>query len=135
VTLPIPPREQRDRLPLSAVKWLLGADPEFDGETGSTRNGGITRWRYLVVRKCAAEDWAAFQRQFWAEHCERVVGHHIRRHPGTRPDRWWEFSAPGPRRKGESEYDYLERHGLLLPSEQRGRSGQRSKRYESARAR
>jgi hypothetical protein len=36
-----------------------------------------------------------------------------RNRPGTRPSRWWVWSAPELRPKGESELDYLRRHGLL----------------------
>jgi hypothetical protein len=27
------------------------------------------------------------------------VAHHVKRWPGTRPARWWEYSAPEPRRR------------------------------------
>jgi hypothetical protein len=37
--------------------------------------------------------------------------------PGTRPGAWWVFDVVEPRREGESQLDYLARHGLLLPGE------------------
>jgi hypothetical protein len=43
----------------------------------------------------------------------------IRQHPGTRPFAWWRDEAPEPRREGESEVEYLRRHGLLTPAETR----------------
>jgi hypothetical protein len=40
------------------------------------------------------------QRVFWEQHADAVVAWHVRHWPGTRPDRWWEFSAPElPRRR------------------------------------
>ena len=30
------------------------------------------------------------------EHRDRIVAEHVVEHPGTRPTRWWEFSAPEP---------------------------------------
>jgi hypothetical protein len=38
-------------------------------------------------------------RDVWAEHAEAVVAHHVKRRPGTRPLRWWEFDSPQPRRR------------------------------------
>lgn len=37
--------------------------------------------------------------------------------PGRRPAGWWLYDAPEPRPAGESETDYLRRHGLLTPLE------------------
>jgi hypothetical protein len=31
---------------------------------------------------------------FWAVHSERIVAEHVTNNPGTRPTRWWEYSAP-----------------------------------------
>jgi hypothetical protein len=30
----------------------------------------------------------------WTMHCERIVAEHVTIHPGTRPVRWWQYSAP-----------------------------------------
>ena len=38
--------------------------------------------------------------------------------PGTRPRCWWKFDAPEPRGAGETQAEYLRRHGLLLPGEE-----------------
>jgi hypothetical protein len=35
----------------------------------------------------------------WHGYEEQIVGEHIAEQPGTRPLRWWEFSAPEPRRR------------------------------------
>src|SRR4051812_20529318 len=37
--------------------------------------------------------------------------------PGTRPPGWWRFCATEPRRPGEVQAAYLERHHLWLPGE------------------
>jgi hypothetical protein len=57
-------------------RWLLG--------------GHGFAWEYLERRPL---------RDVWAEHRETILKHHIRRRPGTRPLRWWEFDSPGPRRR------------------------------------
>ena len=36
---------------------------------------------------------------------------------GTRPAGWWKHCAPVPRRRGDSEATYLDRHELWLPGE------------------
>jgi len=33
----------------------------------------------------------------WATHSERIVAAHVAVHPGTRPDRWWQYRAVEPR--------------------------------------
>jgi hypothetical protein len=30
----------------------------------------------------------------WNEHSDRIVAEHVADYPGTRPSRWWEYSAP-----------------------------------------
>jgi hypothetical protein len=57
----------------------------------------------------------------WAQYGDVIVARHIANCPGTRPVNWWRFSATAPRRPGETQRQYLERHGLLLPSEKRAR--------------
>jgi hypothetical protein len=57
-------------------RWLLGG------------RGGA--WFYLQKRDL---------RDVWAEHAEAIVQHHIRKAPGTRPLRWWQYDAPEPRRR------------------------------------
>jgi hypothetical protein len=57
-------------------RWLLG--------------GHGFAWEYLERRPL---------QEVWAEHAEAVVQHHIRRAPGTRPLRWWQYDAPEPRRR------------------------------------
>jgi hypothetical protein len=77
------------------LKWLLGG------------RGGA--WYYLQKRDL---------REVWAEHREAIVQHHIRRRPGTRPFRWWEFDSPGPRRKlGGIGTPLHEGSGFITPLE------------------
>jgi hypothetical protein len=35
----------------------------------------------------------------WAAHSERIVAEHVAAHPGSRPERWWKFQSPEPRRR------------------------------------
>jgi hypothetical protein len=30
----------------------------------------------------------------WSTHSDRIVAAHVAVHPGTRPARWWQYSAP-----------------------------------------
>jgi hypothetical protein len=57
-------------------RWLLGGC------------GGA--WYYLQKRDL---------REVWAEHREAIVQHHVKRRPGSRPLRWWEYDAPEKRRR------------------------------------
>jgi hypothetical protein len=45
----------------------------------------------------------------WADHGDAIVAEHVAEHPGSRPHRWWQYSAPEPRRDGEAEVAYLDR--------------------------
>jgi hypothetical protein len=126
VTAPLPALERQPGLSFAARRWLLGAEAQFDGETGAVFNAGIVRWRHLIVRKPDPEEWRRFLAEFWAEHRDRIVEHHVRRHPGTRPVRWWPYDAPDPRRQGESERAYLRRHKILRPGELKRASGRPS---------
>jgi hypothetical protein len=42
------------------------------------------------VKYASVEELAAL----WAEHSERIVADHVAESPGTRPARWWQYSAP-----------------------------------------
>ncbi len=35
----------------------------------------------------------------WGAHSVRIVEEHVTDHPGTRPDRWWQYEAVEPRRR------------------------------------
>lgn len=37
--------------------------------------------------------------QLWAAHRDWVLAEYATEHPGTRPERWWVFDAPEPRRR------------------------------------
>jgi hypothetical protein len=55
----------------------------------------------------------------WREHGDTIVQRHVAKRPFSRPANWWKYDAPerhDPTQ--ETEYQYLERHGLLFPSEQ-----------------
>lgn len=62
----------------------------------------------------------------WRELGDTIVARHIARYPRTRPVNWWRFDAPEPRRSGETQYQYLARHGLLAPSERRSQRSARA---------
>jgi hypothetical protein len=80
MTRPIPPRKLRPQLPLAAYRWLIA--------------GQRSAWYYLDLTTDPDR-----QKLFWEQHCDAIVLHHIKRHPGTRPLLWWRFSAPEPRRR------------------------------------
>ena len=56
-------------------------------------------------------------RVIWDAIADAAVAEWTTVHPGSRPDAWWTYSAPEPRRPKESERDYLTRLNLLLPGE------------------
>jgi hypothetical protein len=78
----------------------------------------LMMWRWLLGGRGGA--WFYLQkrdlRDVWAEHAEAVVQHHIRRAPGTRPLRWWEYSAPEPRRRLGGTGDTLDTCTAYGPS-------------------
>jgi hypothetical protein len=53
--------------------WLIGHDKE---------SGFV---KYLPSEELAA---------LWDAHAERIVAEHVALYPGTRPERWWKYSAP-----------------------------------------
>ncbi len=55
--------------------------------------------------------------QRWANCREEVIKAWIAKAPGTRPPYWWQHDAPGKRRKGETEREFLQRHGLLIAAD------------------
>jgi hypothetical protein len=79
VVTPVRPfRLQREkRSNIAMMRWLL--------------TGQHSAW-YYIFRKRPCEE-------IWAEHCDAVVQHHIRRDPGSRPRLWWWYSAPEPRQR------------------------------------
>jgi hypothetical protein len=42
------------------------------------------------VKYAASDELAAL----WDAHAERIVAAHVSLYPGTRPERWWQYSAP-----------------------------------------
>jgi hypothetical protein len=66
----------RPRQGTSMRRWLLG--------------GSGKAWQWLERRPL---------QDVWAEHAAAVVRHFIKRDPGRRPYRWWQYSAPEPRRR------------------------------------
>lgn len=69
--------KRREDIPAEAVDWLTG--------------GAGEPWVYFQT----ADDLA----ELWAEHGAAVINDHVGDAPGTRPVRWWTYSAPEPRRR------------------------------------
>lgn len=55
--------------------------------------------------------------ELWDRYKETILDDWIKENPCTRPERYWEFDAPGERLPGESQAAYLDRHGLLTKEE------------------
>ena len=51
----------------------------MDGETSSVKHGSIVRWRYLIARQPAQEQWENYLTQFWAEHRDAFLAWHAAR--------------------------------------------------------
>lgn len=137
--------------------------PPIDADAWAFLNDGVPRNPF--TRFLPDAYWSGL----WADHGERITAEWAVRHPGTRPQHWWKFSAPrAPTPDGlqardswlwieprcqirgkpvecdggasasekavpewdrddaghhaappvwETEFDYLKRHGLLLPGE------------------
>jgi hypothetical protein len=64
---------------LGMWKWLL--------------SGQNNTWYFRAIWRQQSPE------QIWFEHADKIVGYFARRHPGTRPRLWWEFNAPGPRKR------------------------------------
>ena len=88
MTAPLPVLERLPAVSLAARRWLLGCDS----------HGAVVCWMHLVL-KPASVPLDARLAAFWREHEQEVLRWHIRHWPGTRPARWWQFSAPEPRRR------------------------------------
>jgi len=69
--------KRRPDLPTEAVDWL------HDGTGGA--------WIYFVTEEEKLDLWREFE--------DEVVAEHVSEWPGTRPERWWQFSAPEPRHR------------------------------------
>jgi hypothetical protein len=63
-------------------------------------------------------------RRAWFELWQDLLPLFIDVNPGCRPWAWWQWDAPEPIGDGETEYDYLKRHGLLTPEETETLNGQ-----------
>jgi hypothetical protein len=74
VTAPIPARAYRETLPTEAENWLRGG------------SGGA--WQFLTRTPLPL---------VWAANANRIVAEHVKDYPGSRPQRWWEYSAAEPR--------------------------------------
>jgi hypothetical protein len=108
MTAPIP-RRRRPRLSFLERKWLLTGRP-----------GAIP---YLQNGK-----WA---QSLWREFGEIITERHIARYGlFHRPNNWWRFDAPDPRRAGESAYDYLVRHPKLLTAREKQRLGAQARQLQ-----
>jgi hypothetical protein len=77
MTTPVLPfTPPRPRQGTAMRRWLLG--------------GSGKAWQWLEKRDL---------RDVWREHSAVVVRHHIKRDPGRRPYRWWQYDAPEPRQR------------------------------------
>ena len=74
MTAPIPARAYRETLPPEAENWLRG--------------GGGGAWKFLTRTPLPL---------VWAANANRIVAEHVNDYPGSRPQRWWEYSAVEPR--------------------------------------
>jgi hypothetical protein len=70
--------KRRSELTEDEADWLRGGDGGHDQKYFST-----------------SDDLAAL----WREFADDIVKEHIATSPGTRPERWWSYSAPEPRRR------------------------------------
>lgn len=90
------PRRQRrsKRRKPASDGWIIwacdGLIPDDTPENAEARDTWIT-WEYFNN-----EDDKARQ---WSEHGERALAVWIADYPGTRPDNWWRYAAPEPRRQ------------------------------------
>ena len=86
-------------IPFQYRRWLLSGKP-----------GALT---FIEPQRVAA---------LWDQYGAAVVERHVARHPFSRPPNWWRYSAPQCRLPRETEFQYLERLGLLSPSERSTRA-------------
>jgi hypothetical protein len=73
-------------MPVRKRKDLRRADVTDEHESwlrGDDKAAGFVK--YAPIHELAA---------LWAAHTDRIVAEHVREHPGTRPERWWQYSAP-----------------------------------------
>ena len=97
--------KHRAELPAEAVDWL------HDGKGGS--------WVYWQLPEDLAE--------LWREHAEAIVAEYVAEFPGTRPVRWWEYSAP---RAKPGEYQCRAGFRPELPSPRRRLGGTGTPKFE-----
>lgn len=88
----------------------------------------LTEDQHAEVRAAMRSDWLVHGEgltRWWVEAAPESVGHPWEYvtpgGPGTRPWAWWQFTARGPRRQGESEAAALARLGML-PADERART-------------
>jgi hypothetical protein len=74
MTAPIRKRGHRETLPPEAENWLRGG------------SGGA--WKFFTRTPLPL---------VWAANANRIVAEHVNDYPGSRPQRWWEYSAIEPR--------------------------------------
>jgi hypothetical protein len=58
-------------------------------------------------------------RDVWKTHEPGILAWWAKEKAGTRPTCWWKYTAPEPRRPGESEASCLKRLGLFKPGEEK----------------
>jgi hypothetical protein len=76
MTIPKRKLQQRGRLPMGALRWLLGATPEWIYEKGDCTHGSIVRWKHLILHVHTSEDWDEFQEQYWSQWRNSILQWH-----------------------------------------------------------
>ena len=108
----MPKRQRRSkrRAPLNDgfVLWACDMKPPDTPETA------VAFETYLDCEYFDTADEIAAR---WRDHGRRAIEAWVADHPGTRSKNWWRTAATAPALEGETEFQYLERLGLLLPGE------------------
>jgi hypothetical protein len=71
--------EPRGRLHAGALRWLLGAYPQWIYAKGDCSHGAIVRWRHLIIHKSGRKEWEQFQEDYWNEWRNTMIAWHLQR--------------------------------------------------------
>ncbi len=104
-------RARREGVDCPRLRFHLMTGRDLPVLTGPGPAGDLSAEAWAVLGAGLTAAWSRGE-------ARRADGAPPRGAPGTRPWGWWEYEAPGPRRPGEAEADYLRRHGLLGADEE-----------------